>query len=199
MQLLDLEVPEYDPSNDPLLSYSTPLSPYELHTHTRKDIVVRVDPTEQERQVAAIGSDHDYETSASSSKRAASSGRQPRRAAIKARKLQQGQLVTQTLDYKSIVWPRDALYLTYEPHFEFIAEDAAIGEDAFVCDCCDPAKQKKREDDDDEDEEEEEDDDEEDEVSEVQDSDSKDSSSVGSSKISSLGCSINARVIATLR
>lgn len=48
------------------------------------------------------------------------------------------------LDYKTIVWPRDALYLPYQSEFEFIKPSDVIGEDAFCCDCCDPAKKRGR-------------------------------------------------------
>ncbi len=50
---------------------------------------------------------------------------------------------TDPIDYRTMEWPRDALYLPYEPNFEWVKEGQVIGQDAYICDCCDPAKRRK--------------------------------------------------------
>ena len=48
------------------------------------------------------------------------------------------------VDYRHMKWARDALYLSYQPFFEYIDEDREnVGVDAFCCDCCDPAKKRE--------------------------------------------------------
>ena len=50
------------------------------------------------------------------------------------------------VSYRHMKWARDALYLSYQPFFEYIDEDREnVGVDAFCCDCCDPAKKRERE------------------------------------------------------
>ncbi len=69
---------------------------------------------------------------------------------------------SERLDYSTIEWPRDALYLPYEPKFEYLSKDAELGKDSFCCDCHDPknSRRKKTEEDDSDDEDEDDEDDE---------------------------------------
>ena len=57
-----------------------------------------------------------------------------------------GKLVkSKKLDYRNIMWPRDALYISYkDDKFEYITDLEAQDEPTYYCDCCDPARQKKR-------------------------------------------------------
>ena len=57
-----------------------------------------------------------------------------------------GKLVkSKKLDYRNIMWPRDALYISYkDDKFEYINDLEAQDEPTYYCDCCDPARQKKR-------------------------------------------------------
>ncbi|TRY68356.1 hypothetical protein TCAL_04126 [Tigriopus californicus] len=165
MDHLDLRVPDYHMTNDPLFSFATPLLEHERHTSSRKNVVTReVEDPEvkevRERLVTSITGDHNYslgeECIENKRDRTANS---------------RGRLVNgaQVMDFKTISWPRDALYLSYTPSFEYIDHPESIGVDSFCCDCCDPGKKKKRrgstssEDEDDEEEQDggEEDDDEE--------------------------------------
>lgn len=173
MSFLDIHTPEYCPENDPLLSFATPLHELELHTTTRRDIVQRVKKEEpgdleasEDSLDSTINCDHDY----------ASRKRPKRAAAIMAAEKAGGRFVDAAgLDLKRMKWPRDALYLPYEPNFEYIEENQVIGEDAFCCNCCDPAMKPRRNDDSDEDESDEEADDM-DTEDQADDSDSKTSS-----------------------
>jgi len=42
------------------------------------------------------------------------------------------------IEYRTIEWPKDALYFGYEPTFLFLTK-----EDEYVCTCCDPKKKRK--------------------------------------------------------
>ena len=42
------------------------------------------------------------------------------------------------IEYRTINWPKDALYFSYEPNFLFNEDDDDDIE--FVCDCCDPKR-----------------------------------------------------------
>jgi len=46
------------------------------------------------------------------------------------------------IEYRTIKWPKDALYFSYEPNFLF--NDDEDDEVEFVCDCCDPKRRKKK-------------------------------------------------------
>ena len=46
------------------------------------------------------------------------------------------------IEYRTINWPKDALYFSYEPNFLFNEDDDDDIE--FVCDCCDPKRRKKK-------------------------------------------------------
>ena len=92
-----------------------------------------------------------------------------------------GKLVrSKRIEYENIMWPRDALYISYrEEKFEYIAETEAQNDTPYYCDCCDPSRQKssKRqysESDDEDDEENNDEDESEDEVD--QDCDDENSS-----------------------
>ena len=179
MAMLERKVPDYYQPNDPIFTYATQLNSHEEHTSTRTSLVVR----REEEDVAkegngnglsgetakeAVSKDHPYaspERNSSSSPAAPSACKRPRR----SQQAMRGRFVEGAdVDYKSMRWPRDALYLPYQPFFEYIDEDNEnVGTDVFCCDCCDPAMKKKRrrrsqsesdseDEDDDEDEEEEE-------------------------------------------
>jgi len=47
------------------------------------------------------------------------------------------------IEYRTINWPKDALYFSYEPNFLFNDEDDD-DDIEFVCDCCDPKRKKKK-------------------------------------------------------
>jgi len=46
------------------------------------------------------------------------------------------------IEYRTINWPKDALYFSYEPNFLF--NDEEDDEIEFVCDCCDPKRRKSK-------------------------------------------------------
>lgn len=46
------------------------------------------------------------------------------------------------IEYRTINWPKDALYFSYEPNFLFNEDED--DEIEFVCDCCDPKRRKKK-------------------------------------------------------
>ena len=140
---LEIEVPNYYAGNDPLLTYATPLHPQEEHTTSREELIGKVSKsdgtigngessTENSTDSADLKSwslDHAY-LNTTSNKNSKSKGR-----LVKSKRL----------DYKNIMWPRDALYISYkEDKFEYINDVEATGETAYYCDCCDPACQKKR-------------------------------------------------------
>jgi len=185
MAILERKVPEYHQPNDPIFTYATPLNDHETHTSTRTNLVVKEDEEEKERQRGdiakdALSKDHPYASperkdgaaaaAAADGNGSGPSGRKrPRRSAAgAAQAAMRGKFVEGgEVDYKHMKWARDALYLPYQPFFEYIDEDSEnVGADAFCCDCCDPAKKKpprrrrsqsesdSDEDDDDEDDEE---------------------------------------------
>lgn len=170
MSNLEFEVPDYFPANDPLLTYSTPLHPMEEHTTTRKVIIGRTKP---EFRVRSWSLDHSYtkkkyeDPEKPKPKETPKSGRGGKK---------QGCFVPrQNVDYKTAVWPRDALYCPYkELKFEYVFDLEAEGQVGYYCVCCDPALKRKRNSSESGDEDEEED--EEDENSE-EDQDDKDSKS----------------------
>jgi hypothetical protein len=137
MAILERKVPDYHQPNDPLFTYSTPLNPLEKHTSTRTNLVVKKTEDEEDEEMAkeAVSKDHPYASPERTSKR-------PRRSPAAMR----GRLVDGAeVEYKSVVWPRDALYLPYQPFFEYIDEDNEnVGTDVFCCDCCDPSKKPKK-------------------------------------------------------
>jgi len=46
------------------------------------------------------------------------------------------------IEYRTINWPKDALYFSYEPNFLFNEDED--DEIEYVCDCCDPKRRKKK-------------------------------------------------------
>ena len=153
MAILKRKVPEYHQPNDPIFTYATPLNDHETHTSTRTNLVVRRDEGESRRKEEeeegdiakdALSKDHPY---ASPERKEVGGGggpsvrKRPRRSAAMRGKFVEGGEV----DYKHMKWARDALYLSYQPFFEYIDEDNEnVGADAFCCDCCDPAKKKQQ-------------------------------------------------------
>ena len=145
-------MPTYYAGNDPLLTYATPLHPQEEHTTSREELIGKVkhngnaasntdngapnassESTENSTDSADLKSwslDHAYLAPNTNKKPSKSKGKLVR---------------SKRLDYKNIMWPRDALYISYkEENFEYINDLEAEGETAYYCDCCDPACQKKR-------------------------------------------------------
>ena len=165
MAILERKVPDYHQPNDPIFTYATPLNDHETHTSTRTNLVVKEDGEENEEErerqrgdIAkdALSKDHPY---ASPERKGDENGggggggpsarKRPRRSAAGAAQARtqaamRGRLVEGgEVDYKHMKWARDALYLPYQPFFEYIDEDSVnVGSDAFCCDCCDPAKKK---------------------------------------------------------
>ena len=156
MAILERKVPEYHQPNDPIFTYATPLNDHETHTSTRTNLVVKEDEEERERERGdiakdALSKDHPYASPERKDGAAADNGsgpsarKRPRRSAAgAAQAAMRGKLVEGgEVDYKHMKWARDALYLPYQPFFEYIDEDSVnVGVDAFCCDCCDPAKKK---------------------------------------------------------
>ena len=161
MAILKRKVPDYHQPNDPIFTYATPLNDHETHTSTRTNLVVRRDGGESRRQEEgdiakdALSKDHPYASPERKEGRAdggdgsgngingggPSVRKRPRRSAAMRGKFVEGGEV----DYKHMKWARDALYLSYQPFFEYIDEDNEnVGADAFCCDCCDPAKKKQQ-------------------------------------------------------
>ena len=144
-------MPTYYAGNDPLLTYATPLHPQEEHTTSREELIGKVkhngnaagstanassESTENSTDSADLKSwslDHAYLAHTSNTNQ-------------NSKGKSKGKLVrSKRLDYKNIMWPRDALYVSYkEENFEYINDIEAQGETAYYCDCCDPACQKKR-------------------------------------------------------
>lgn len=152
MAHLEIEVPEYFAGNDPLLTYATPLHPQEEHTTSRQELIGKVEEEAADESsnssfndVKSWSLDHSYLP--------------PEQCSTKKR----GKLVkSKKIQYKNIMWPRDALYISYkDTKFEFVSEVDAQGDNqAYYCDCCDPSRQKKRQYSSDEEEEDNEDEDE---------------------------------------
>ena len=170
---LEIEVPTYFAGNDPLLTYATPLHPEEEHTTTRQELIGKVKtPDSSEANEAADESNSSTESDVKSwsldhaylSKPISSKGK-----LVKSKKI----------DYKNIMWPRDALYISYkEQNFEFVMEAEANGDIPYYCDCCDPSRQSKKrgysdDEEDDEDDEDDDDDDEDEEDKEEEEEDDK--------------------------
>lgn len=133
---LEIEVPTYFAGNDPLLTYATPLHPNEEHTTTRKELIGAVKPPPEE---AEEGSSNDSDIKSWSLDH---SYLPPNDTEKKSKPGSKGKLVkSRKLDYKTIMWPRDALYISYkEENFEYVIDAEAQGEPPFYCDCCDPAR-----------------------------------------------------------
>lgn len=155
MAYLEIEVPTYYAGNDPLLTYATPLHTQEEHTTSREELIGKVKGAEGNIGSSESGNSGNCSTTENSTDSAdlkswsldhAYLNTAAAAAANKSCSKSKGRLVkSKRLDYKNIMWPRDALYISYkEDKFEYINDIEAQGETAYYCDCCDPACQKKR-------------------------------------------------------
>ncbi len=142
---LELEVPNYYPPNDPLLTYATPLHENEQHTSTREELIGKTktndnsDNEESETKSKSWQHDHAYlkEKSGSGSGVAET----PPNGSTRKGRLVKGKQV----DYKHTRWPRDALYICYkDARFEYVTDMEANGDEPYYCDCCDPSRNQTR-------------------------------------------------------
>ena len=150
MAILERKVPDYHQPNDPIFTYATPLNDREAHTSTRTNLVVKRDneeAEERERDIAkdALSKDHPYASPERKGDPSPPRKRPRRSAAGAAQAAMRGKFVEGgEVSYRHMKWARDALYLSYQPFFEYIDEDREnVGVDAFCCDCCDPAKKRE--------------------------------------------------------
>lgn len=154
MAYLEIEVPTYYAGNDPLLTYATPLHTQEEHTTSREELIGKVKGAEGNIGSSESGNSGNCSTTENSTDSADLKSwsldhaylNTAAAAANKSCSKSKGRLVkSKRLDYKNIMWPRDALYISYkEDKFEYINDIEAQGETPYYCDCCDPACQKKR-------------------------------------------------------
>ncbi|XP_040563287.1 NAD-dependent protein deacetylase sirtuin-7 [Lepeophtheirus salmonis] len=135
---LKLDVPSYYSLNDPLLSFATRLNALELHT-TSKTPLCDLPHIKEEKALQkikeAIDFDHNYTSFEEFPRK--------RQSRVKSNIVIGQYKKSKPIDFKSISWPRDALYLTYENKFEFMENKDDKDELSFPCDCCDPAKKKR--------------------------------------------------------
>jgi len=178
MSNLEIEVPNYYAENDPLLTYSTPLHSMEEHTTTREELIGKQDDGDGGRRPSADSSASNGSNESDVKSWALDHAYVPNEIGSKP-KPNKGKLVkSKKLDYRNIMWPRDALYISYkDDKFEYINDLEAQDEPTYYCDCCDPARQKKRAYSDDSSEEESDEDEDEDEDLEDEDKASTTSSS----------------------
>jgi len=154
MAYLEIEVPTYYAGNDPLLTYATPLHTQEEHTTSREELIGKVKGAEGNIGSSESGNSGNCSTTENSTDSADLKSwsldhaylNTAAAAANKSCSKSKGRLVkSKRLDYRNIMWPRDALYISYkEDKFEYINDIEAQGETPYYCDCCDPACQKKR-------------------------------------------------------
>ena len=147
-------MPTYYAGNDPLLTYATPLHTEEEHTTSREELIGKVKGAEGNIGSSESGNSGNCSTTENSTDSADLKSwsldhaylNTAAAAANKSCSKSKGRLVkSKRLDYRNIMWPRDALYISYkEDKFEYINDIEAQGETPYYCDCCDPACQKKR-------------------------------------------------------
>ena len=157
---LDIEVPSYFAANDPLLTYATPLHSNEEHTTTREELIGKckqsADFTKKNpisyfylnNHLSIIGktklnneANEDANGDEESSKDSHASDVKswsldhaylPNDSTSSSKK-SKGKLVkSKKLDYKNIMWPRDALYISYKDEkFEYVNDLEANDEPVY--------------------------------------------------------------------
>ena len=134
-------MPTYCATNDPLLTYATPLHAQEDHTTTRRELIGQYVP-----ETSAVQSNENSNSSTESIIKSWSLDHSYVPLVDLTKPQKKGKFVkSKKIDYKNLMWPRDALYICYkESKFEFILEAEANGETPYYCDCCDPSRQNKK-------------------------------------------------------